>query len=130
MASTPPLRPATHYPAITGQVIAWLREQAGMLQGEMAQRLGISHPVWSRIERGELPLKLSTIAAAATLLGTTPGHIVELADEARRDAERRGVRVLDEKPMSPLVAGAIVVGAVALAALISDLMSRRGRRRP
>lgn len=125
MSNPAPLQPATHFPAILGQVLAWLREHKGVTQGAMAERMGVSHPTWSRVERGEAPLRIPQLAAAARLLDADPAEVLRLAERARADAERRGVRVLEERPPDWLVAGAIVIGAAALAALIGALLAKR-----
>lgn len=117
------LKPTTHFDAMLGQVLAWLREQQGWAQGEMARRVGVSHPVWSRIERGEAGLSSNRLRVAAGVLGTTPAQIHALAAQATTGVEDQGVAVVDQRPSDWVVAGAIVVGIAAVAALVAALLA-------
>ncbi len=44
-----------------GRRIAQLRETQGLTQGDLADRVGMSQPRWSNIERGETDARLSTL---------------------------------------------------------------------
>ena len=53
---------------IIGQNIARHRERAGMTQAQLADRIGISTPFLSRVERGEKMMKVETLNRVAIAL--------------------------------------------------------------
>jgi len=69
---------------LCGIVLALHRQQAGMSQAQLAARLRIPQSVVCRIERGQLPLRLSRLDALARALDTTAGAIVAAAERAGR----------------------------------------------
>lgn len=52
-----------------GEKIRSLRQKKGMLQRELAQKAGVPVRTIGRIERGEVDVRLSTLAKIATALG-------------------------------------------------------------
>lgn len=58
---------------------AAIRTRRGDLQqGEVAIRAGLNHRVFSRIERGERPCRVSEMDAIAKALNTTPDAMLQL----------------------------------------------------
>ncbi len=53
-----------------GEKIRWLREQAGLLQADLAEQVGISEPTLSQIERGVVAPPIATLVKLARALGT------------------------------------------------------------
>lgn len=48
-----------------------LREEKGLSQYSMAERLGMPRSTYAQIEVGRLPLRIETAAKVATILGCT-----------------------------------------------------------
>ncbi|NCE64959.1 XRE family transcriptional regulator [Pseudoflavonifractor sp. 524-17] len=53
---------------IIGQNVAKYREEAGLTQAELAERIGISTAFISRVERGQKMMKVYTLCAVAQAL--------------------------------------------------------------
>ena len=69
VSSRTALRPATHYPAIAGQVLAWLRGRRGWSQGELARRLGVSRQTINAVETDKYDPSLPLALRMAKLFG-------------------------------------------------------------
>jgi len=63
-----------------GRRLKEIRMRRGMTQVELAERLGMTQPLLSRYERGELRLHGALIAAFAKALRTKPEKILGLED--------------------------------------------------
>ena len=79
---------ATTYGAILGMVLENLREDAGVTQAQMAERVGIAASTWSRVENGRQTASIDQVALAAAELGVSPGDIVGRADAVRAEIAR------------------------------------------
>ena len=100
--------------AVLGAVLAQLRSEKGMTQGDLACKVGLSNSTWSRIEKGESGLSPDQLRAAALALGTTRGRILDLADAAEAEMESRGVQVeATNTPVAALAKALSVTGATA-----------------
>lgn len=67
-----------------------LRRERGITQSEMAERLGISQPIVSDYERGELRLHGELIVKLATILGVSADELLGIeATRAERPATNR-----------------------------------------
>ena len=65
-----------------GRVLAAVREERGMTQGQLARKLGRSPQQISRMERGEREPMFSTIVFLAAALNMEPGELFRRAAEA------------------------------------------------
>ena len=110
------LRPATTYAVIVGQVLAVRRQHADIDQAAMAAGVGLSQSTWSRIERGASALSIEQLAAAARVLGTTPGALLGHADKTADTCRRCGVLVARNIDFDH--AGLVVVDVRAVAGLV------------
>jgi len=125
MNTTPPEVNRTTYNAVVGRLLASYRETQGLEQAELAERLHMSQPSWSRIERGETNVTMEVLAKAALALNTSPGEIVDKTEQAKQGLEKLGIEVLLERPnkTSGEVVLALLAGA-ALGFLIAKVLSK------
>ena len=118
--STGNLQPATSYPVILGRVIEHFRSEAGFNQFRLSEAAGISQATISRIESGSVDATLSQLRKIASALRFTPEKLLKETEKAVRKVESKGILVKDrrEDETEAIGAGTILIGAVALAALI------------
>lgn len=83
---------------IIGQRLAQLRKDRGVTQVEMADHLGISQPVYSGYERGELRLHGELLVKLARILKVSADEILglEQSPPTRAPRDRRLLRRLQE----------------------------------
>jgi transcriptional regulator with XRE-family HTH domain len=115
-------RPATTYPAIVGGVLGQLRQQNSMRQEELADALGITQSTLSRIEKGDSSVNVEHLRLAAHKLGLTPGTILNFADQAEANMSNQGIAVTAVRNDDALNNALVLIGAVALAALITAVI--------
>jgi transcriptional regulator with XRE-family HTH domain len=114
----------TLYSQLAARLVGELRRQRNLDQKELASRLGVSPSTWSRVESGEVGLSLDQMAAAASALGTTPGHLISQVDQAAGHLKRRGVTVLTGKQASSDDATYAYLGAAALGAVLLAILAK------
>ena len=68
--------------------LARIRKERGITQAEMAERLGVSQPVVSDYERGELRLHGELIVRVAGILDVSADELLGLAAEESNGAKR------------------------------------------
>jgi transcriptional regulator with XRE-family HTH domain len=109
--------------AVLGAILAKLRTEKGMKQGELADKVEIGASTWSRIEKGESGISIEQLRSAAKALGVKPGLIFEMLEAAEKAVGERGVRIEPTnssiKATATIVSGttgAAVAGAAAAAA--------------
>lgn len=69
-----------------GERIKRLREQKGMTQDDLAQRLGVNKAAISKYEKGIVEnLKRSTIKSMASILNVSPSYLMCLEDERTQE---------------------------------------------
>lgn len=117
MPSSPPLQPATSYVAITGRVLAQLRQQRGQSQADLAATVGVTQSSWSRIERGMQVINLEQLRAASQHLGLAPHELLHRVDHAAQRVRQQGVQVTEQSRVNAQ-AGLVAIGLGALALLI------------
>ncbi|MBN1919195.1 MAG: helix-turn-helix transcriptional regulator [Verrucomicrobia bacterium] len=81
-----------------GRRIALLRARRGFTQTELAKKLGMSQPLLSRYERGELRLHGALVAELATALAVPSDEILGLTETKDNGAvkDRRLLRLAQE----------------------------------
>jgi len=81
-----------------GARLARIRKERGITQTELAERLGISQPIVSDYERGELRLHGELLLQLAQILDVSVDEILGLGEAKRpaRAANRRFLRRLQE----------------------------------
>ncbi len=108
------LQPETTYSTIVGQIVANRRRQCHLDQGVLAQRMNVSQPTLSKIERGDSAFTIEQLTTASQALSTTPGKILAKADGARLALETQGIIVHDQRPSKT---GHVALALLSLAAL-------------
>ncbi len=110
------------YAAVVGAVIAKLRVDRRIGQGELAQAVGLGQPAWSRIEKGGSALTVDQLARAADFLQSSPSSILAMADRTVAQMRAQNLEVSYEKPQRQVPekdnTGLLLLGGAALAALI------------
>lgn len=103
-----------------GKAIAWLREQRGVSQAELAAAVGLSQPTLSRFERGAGQPGALTMRRLAEALGTSVDDLHARVEEALKRAEKLSKGALPKAKAEPTWDGlAAVVGTLGIVALIA-----------
>ena len=109
------------YEAVLGQVLRNRREAVRLDQGEMARRIGVTQPYWSRVEIGRANPSNSVLRKAGEVLGVPHAELLAQVDRVCHEAKMRGVRVVSANDSEALARetnnGDDWVPAVALAAI-------------
>jgi len=109
------------YSMVLGRVVAYLRQQHGWNQGELAERVHSTQSTISRVERGEVLPDALLFRELAMAFDMTSDGLHDKVDEATKRAEAMA------KVASPSVkekkgdwwgAALAIVGAVGLVALV------------
>jgi transcriptional regulator with XRE-family HTH domain len=115
------MQPETSYPAIIGRILEHERKEAGYDQAAFAEQMGLTQSAWSRIERGQSGLSIEHLLKISKVLNTKPHKIVESADYAAKQIERKGVvvhpHVLTNSDKVVAVLGLAALGVMILAIL-------------
>lgn len=114
---------------IQGKVISSLRKKSRLSQDEFAQRVGVSQPTISRIEKGKSPIDKLTYRQIADALGLTERQLDAYVDEAADRAERAAESATG-KPLSDvwaLLGGLAVTGLIVFA--VAAIIEERERKR-
>lgn len=126
------MRNETTYQAILGRLIARKRQERGMDQEEMAQRVGVSRSTWSRIEAGSSALSIDQLAKAANALDVSLGDLMLEVDDLVRELRKQNVEVHESreqvKSASAKAGGAAAVaflGGAVLGGVITALLADR-----
>ena len=124
-ASSLQVRQGTTYAAIVGGELLKRREAKGVDQGDFAKSLGVSQSTWSRVERGQTPLAMELLKAAADRLGTEPGDILAAADKAAKALSDSGVVVKEKQTKDWTEQGLVLLAGAALAVIVASLLRRK-----
>ena len=65
------------------------RKRAGLTQGEVAERAGLSDRTYADIERGTVNMRLSTILCICNVFHVSPNDILTADDELPMSASRK-----------------------------------------
>lgn len=120
----------TTYSAVLGVILSNSRQTMGIEQAEMAARMGLSQPSYSRLESGKSIFSFDQMYQAASVLGLSTGDLISRANRYIADLERSGVRVVahqrgnSTKGADGPGVGSLIAGA-ALGALIMKILSSK-----
>jgi transcriptional regulator with XRE-family HTH domain len=110
------------YPMVLGRVVAYLRQQKGWNQAQLAQALGTTQSTVSRIERGEVVPDALVFRSLATVFEMSTDDLHDKIDQA---VERAGnmaraasPRLKQKKKENWWDAALVGLGALGLVALI------------
>lgn len=123
--SQAPQAPVMTHEAILGSVLKRHREMRGIDQGAMCERVGVTQPYWSKVELGRANPSMAVIRKACEALGLTVAELHSQTDRVRREAEARGVRVIDAEQQSSLDDWVPIVAGVAIIALIALVLGKK-----
>jgi transcriptional regulator with XRE-family HTH domain len=122
------LKPAATYPSLVGNVLAQMRGQQNLHQGELAAAVSVTQATWSRIENGHTSITVEHLRLAARTLGCLPGEILTLADQAETMMQISGVEVVPTRDDTNLRSALILIGAVALTAFVTAAIVKGARQ--
>jgi len=111
--------PVTTYEAILGQVLRINREKQKVGQAEMARRVGVTQPYWSKLESGRANPSVNVLRKAGQALRISHADLLKEADSACQEAKLRGVQIINEDEAHefdwlPLLGAAAIGALVAL----------------
>lgn len=114
----------TTYNGIIGAVLRQRRDQMGLEQAQIAQRLGVTQSSYSRIESGKTSLTLVQLSDIAPHFGLSPHGFIARVESLKYDMERQGIKVSPEKELG-LGEGVtnILIGA-ALLTLVTQMLRK------
>ncbi|KXO99052.1 Predicted transcriptional regulator (plasmid) [Tsukamurella tyrosinosolvens] len=75
-----------------GRTVREMRELLGLHQSEIAEHSGIEVRIYSRIERGDRPLRVPELAALATAFGVPAGQLMGAMLGNRADRKSIGLQ--------------------------------------
>lgn len=114
----------TRYSELVARVVGQLRQARNLDQKQFAEAMGVSPSTWSRAESGQAGLSLDQLAAAASVLGATPGQLLAHADQVAEHARRRGITVLIGRQAAKDEEAFAYLGAAALGALVAAILAK------
>lgn len=121
----------TSYSAILGVVLASLRKERSMEQGEMADKMGLSQASYSRLESGKSSFSVDQMFQAASALGISTEELNNRLNGTIEQLDINGIPVMPQLRANTTQAkegggsmGHFLAGA-ALAALLIGLLSKK-----
>lgn len=120
----------TSFSAVLGVVLSNLRKSLGVEQGEMAKRMGLSQPSYSRLESGKSAFSVDQMFEAANALGISFEELNARLIHNIRELKDNGIDVVQPVRANTSRAreqgndvGQLLAGA-ALGALIFSLLTK------
>jgi len=112
--------PVMTYESVLGQVLKGHRETRNIGQDDMAKRVGVSQPYWSRVEQGRANPSNTLLRKAGEVLGIPHAELLAQVDRVCKAAQARGVKVVSAEGGEPGSSEdwVPVIAAAAIAALI------------
>ena len=120
----------TTFSAVLGVVLANLRREKGIEQGEMSKRMGVSQASYSRLESGKSSFSVDQLYLAAQSLGISGAELTRRLNNAIQQLNANGVPVI--APLrgnasgtgeNSVDSGSMLMGA-ALGALLIGMLTR------
>jgi transcriptional regulator with XRE-family HTH domain len=118
------MQPETSYPAIIGRILEHQRKEAGFDQAAFAEQMGLTQSAWSRIERGQSGLSIEHLLKISNILNTKPHKIVESADYAAKQIERKGI-VVHPNVLTTTDKAMAILGLAALGVMIVAILAKK-----
>lgn len=84
----------TSYSAVLGVVLSNLRKSMSIEQGEMAERMGLSQPSYSRLESGKSAFSVDQMFQAANALGISFEELNTRLIQNIRQLQANGMKVI------------------------------------
>ncbi|AOY86777.1 hypothetical protein BKP64_00510 [Marinobacter salinus] len=120
----------TSYSAVLGVVLSNLRKSMSIEQGEMAERMGLSQPSYSRLESGKSAFSVDQMFQAANALDVSFEELNTRLIQNIRQLQANGIKVIQpvrgntaKAQEQPNEVGQILAGA-ALGALIFSILTK------
>jgi predicted transcriptional regulator len=118
------------YNGIVGYVLEQRRQELGYDQGQVAQAVGISQPVLSRLEKGKAAITIDQLFALSKALKIEPMMVVEKTQAYVATFEQNnGVQVTTSKQSDSIeksgVQGSSVLAGAAIGAVLALLLSKK-----
>jgi transcriptional regulator with XRE-family HTH domain len=120
----------TSFSAVLGVVLSNLRKSRNIEQGEMAKRMGLSQPSYSRLEGGKSAFSVDQMYQAAEAIGIDFDELNTRLIHNIRELQANGIQVVQPSRGNTIKAqnqnndvGQIVAGA-ALGALLFSLLTK------
>lgn len=107
-----------------GHVIVKRREELGINQGQLAERLGVSAGTASKIESGQV-ITVDQLWKLARALEVRPSKLVEWVESAESKLTASGVKVTLRRSGSETMGESAELPALALAGLLGFLAGRK-----
>lgn len=121
--SSPNPAPGTTYGEVLGWVIRELRKRENLDQSDLANCIHVKQPSWSRVETGASALSVQQLDAVARRLGTSSQEILRLVDQAIRELNQKGYKVVnDQKSDNSSDDVVAVIGLIGIGALIGAIL--------
>jgi transcriptional regulator with XRE-family HTH domain len=86
----------TSFSAVLGVVLANLRKEMRVEQGNMAERMGLSQASYSRLESGKSSFSVDQMFHAAQVLNLESNHLMHRLSTTLAHLERSGVKVVPQ----------------------------------
>ena len=114
----------TTYNGIIGALLRRRREQLGLEQGTISQKIGLTQSSYSRIESGKTSLTLAQLSAISPHYSVRPADFIDQAEQVKMNMKRQGIDVVEE-PTTKVASGVtnILIGA-ALLAVVAQLVKK------
>ena len=114
----------TTYNNIVGAVLRSRREQLGLEQAEMAKKVGLTQPSYSRIESGKTSLTLLQLNEFAPHFKLTAPNFIAHVEKIKTDMVRQGINVSPKKApnIGEGVTNLLIGGA--LLAIVAQMMKK------
>lgn len=120
----------TSFSAVLGVVLSNLRKNRGIEQGEMATRMGLSQPSYSRLEGGKSAFSVDQMYQAADAIGIGFEELNTRLIHNIRELQANGIQIVQPARGNTVKAqnqssdvGQLVAGA-ALGALLFSLLTK------
>jgi len=114
----------TTYNGIIGALLRRRREQLGLEQGTISQKIGLTQSSYSRIESGKTSLTLAQLSAISPHYSVRPADFIDQVEQVKMNMKRQGIDVVEE-PTTKVASGVtnILIGA-ALLAVVAQLIKK------
>lgn len=112
-ASSPRPPAQVTYPTIVGKALAFIRNERGYTQADVAAVLELTQPAYSRLEAGSSILSIMQLRQAADAVGVNAIDILQKADEIEDQLRRYGVEIVQARQEGTTAPLAIGLGLLA-----------------